>query len=73
MLNSSTLLAIAVVAYLQALWQDANGRRRDEEGKKPRSRAGYARLLSKHLGFPHLNVPLLLLVRYYDHETNVVR
>jgi hypothetical protein len=44
--TEETLAAIAVVALMQALWEDANGRRRDEEGKKPRTRRGYARLLS---------------------------
>ena len=32
------IATIAVVAFMQALWEDANGRRRDEEGKRSRTR-----------------------------------
>lgn len=71
MLNSEAIAAIVVAAYLHALWEDANGRRRDEEGKAPRSRLGYTRLLMKHLGFSHKAYRRDLLARltfYYNRE-----
>jgi len=74
--TEETASAFVVCAYMQAMWEDANGRRRDEEGKKPRTRRGYAKLLG--------TVDLLAgpmsdrgrverLRRYYNEETNPVR
>jgi hypothetical protein len=71
-----TLSSIVVVAFMQALWEDANGRRRDEEGKKARTRRGYARLLSKVDGFggPMSDRFRVTALRdYYEHEECPVR
>jgi hypothetical protein len=75
-LSDETLAAIAVVALMQALWEDANGRRRDEEGKKPRTRRGYARLLATVDGFggPMSDRYRAIALRdYYENETSPVR
>jgi hypothetical protein len=71
-----TLSTIVVVAFMQALWEDANGRRRDEEGKKARTRTGYARLLAKVDGFggPMSDRYRAIALRdYYENETCPVR
>lgn len=78
MLSSDTLDSIVVAVYMQACWEDANSRRRDEEGKAPRTRKGYAKLLSGYRFSLGLYAPLsdhhraLQLWHYYNTETNPV-
>lgn len=47
MLPASVLNAINVAVLLQMLLADHNDRRKEEEGLKPRTRRGYARLILK--------------------------
>lgn len=70
MLNSNVLWEIEIAAFMQALWEDANGRRHDELGAKPRTRLGYGRLLLAHLKVARCDL-LSRLRFYYNNELPV--
>lgn len=47
MLNQTCLDAIAVVAMLHVAWEHSSGTRKDFYGMRPRTRAGFARVMLK--------------------------
>ncbi len=65
---------IAIVAYLQEMWTMGNDNRRSFEGRKARTRRGFARMLTAHnpaIATGPEACRLTALVTMWHHDENV--
>lgn len=75
MFIEETIGSLTTAIFMEALYEDANSRRKNEEGKAPRTRRGYAKLLDAYIlaGPMSDRYRAEQLITYYNTEINPVR